>query len=134
MAGKWILVVGALAGALSGCGQSTSGADAGVTSDAASGCPTVEGTYAISFAGCAVGLYENPVTITLDASCDATFESSAAKTIPPITGVVSLSADGSFSATDLMIGNETLSCTGAPDTSGYVVTCGGCVITLQPPS
>jgi hypothetical protein len=79
------------------------------------------------------GLFENPVTVTLDASCDATFESTAGKTIPPITGVVSLEADGPFAATDLMIGSETLSCTGAPDASDYVVICGACVITLSPP-
>jgi hypothetical protein len=129
-----LVLLGVMASALAGCGQNTTTADAGPTgSDAPAVCAPIDGTYLIAFSGCAVGLYENPVTVTLDAACDATFESTAGKTIPPITGVVSLEADGSFAATDLMIGSETLSCTGEPGTSNYVVTCGACVITLSPP-
>lgn len=130
-----LVAAAALMGALAGCDQGTTVADSGPTAgDAPVGCPEVDGTYAIAFSGCAAGLYENPVTVTLDASCDATFESTAAKTIPPITGVVSLEDDGTFAATNLEIGSETLSCTGAPDgTDRYVVTCGACVITLRPP-
>lgn len=116
-----------------GCGNEMTTADAAAPgADAPITCADISGVYAPEFAGCG-SLNQTDVTIDVDA-CSGTFTSVGGKVLPPINGDVTLRADGSFGPSNLMIGNDQLSCTGATSGGAYVVTCGTCVITLQPPT
>ena len=116
-----------------GCDGGTVGADAFAAGDAPVVCPDLGGTFTSTLVGCNPTINSVDVTVDVDTTCSATFTSVAPKSVPPVNGTVSRRGDGSFAASDLTIGSETLSCTGRPESSGYVIDCGACVVTLRPP-
>lgn len=128
------LLCAAMVLAAAGCDGGTVGADAFAAGDAPLVCPDLAGTFTSTLVGCDPAINPFDVTIDVDASCSATFTSVASKSVPPVNGTVQLRGDGSFAASDLTIGSATLSCTGRPESSGYVVDCGACVVTLRPPA
>jgi hypothetical protein len=108
--------------------------DAGT--DAGPVCPALSGSFSSTAVGCDGPIVSALVTIDVDAACEATLTSVVSKALPPVNGMVSVRADGSFAATDLTIGATTRSCTGRAVTLAplsYEIACvGGCTITLTP--
>ncbi len=129
---RWLGAV-AVVLAAAGCDGGNVGADALVVGDSPAVCPDLAGTFTSSLVGCDPSITAGDVTVDLDASCGATFTSVAGKTVPPVNGSVQLRGDGSFGPSDLTIGTATLSCTGRPESSGYVIDCGACDVTLRTP-
>lgn len=116
---------------LAGCEPPMS-SDAG-TDAVAIDCDDLSGGWSTTVSRCGPAIVTSDVTIDVDADCSATLSSPPGKGLPPLNGTVSLEADGSFGPTDLVVGSNTLSCTGAPaSATRYVVSCDpGCSITLE---
>jgi hypothetical protein len=131
--GGWRGILASIALGLAGCDAPAMPVDAPGGDGAIGACTDLAGVWHSRVSRCGPAIVATDVTIAVASDCAGTLASPPGKGLPPINGTAVIGADGRFGPADMVVGSNTLSCSGAPDGAArYVIACEpGCTITLD---